>query len=65
MNDSWISKIISKIKAFIKTAIGKLRMVLNQLANKIRSHKNKKMEIRLDSERYQNFILADDKINKS
>lgn len=62
MNDSWISKIISKIKAFVKTAMGKLRMVLNQLANKIRSHKIKKMQIRLESERYQNLILADDKI---
>ena len=62
MNDSWISKIISKIKAFVKAAMGKLRMVLNQLANKIRSHKIEKMHVRLNSERYQNLMLADDKI---
>lgn len=40
---NWFKSLISKIRAFVKTAIGNIKIVLNRLGNKIRLRKSVKM----------------------
>lgn len=60
MNDSWISKIISKIKMFAKSAIAKLKMVLNQLATKFRKVKAVRIQKKLSSGKFDKNELKGD-----
>lgn len=40
---SWFKALITKVKTFVKTAIGNIRVALNRIANSIRSKKASKM----------------------
>lgn len=63
MNDSWISKIISKIKMFAKSAIAKLKMVLNQLATRFRKVKAVRIQKKLSSGKFDNKELKGETTN--
>lgn len=51
-NDNWFAKIANKIKIFVKSAIAKLKMVLNQLATKFRTRKAVKIQKKLSSGKF-------------
>lgn len=51
-NDNWFAKIANKIKMFVKSAIAKLKMVLNQLATKFRTRKAVKIQKKLSSGKF-------------
>ena len=51
-NDNWFAKIANKIKMFVKSAIAKLKMVLNQLATKFRTRKAVKIQKKLTSGKF-------------
>ena len=51
-NTSWASKIANKIKMFAKSAIAKLKMILNQVVNKFRVLKAKHLSSKLIRGKY-------------
>ena len=51
-NASWASKIANKIKMFAKSAIAKLKMILNQVMNKFRMLKAKHLSSKLTRGKY-------------
>lgn len=51
-NDNWFAKIANKIKMFVKSAIAKLKMILNQLATKFRTRKAVKIQKKLTSGKF-------------
>lgn len=51
-NDNWFAKIANKIKMFVKSAVAKLKMVLNQLATKFRTRKAVKIQKKLSSGKF-------------
>lgn len=48
-NESWIIKIVNKIKTFCKSLIAKAKMILKQIANKIRLLKAMKLKKKVDN----------------
>lgn len=56
-NINWVSSVISKIKMFAKSAIAKLKMVLNQLATKFRKVKAVRIQKKMSSGKFDNKEL--------
>lgn len=57
-NSNWASSIISKIKMFAKSAIAKLKMILNQLATKFRKVKAVRIQKKMASGKFDNKELG-------
>lgn len=51
-NDSWIGKVINKIKTFCKSLIAKAKMILNRLATKFRLRKAVKMKSQVYDDKF-------------
>ena len=55
---NWAASIISKIKMFAKSAIAKLKMILNQLATKFRKVKAVRIQKKMSSGKFDNKELG-------
>lgn len=60
-NENWFVKIAGKIKMFAKSAIAKLKMLLNQLATKFRTRKAVKIQKKLTSGKFNNKSVSGEK----
>lgn len=57
-NENWFVKIAGKIKMFAKSAIAKLKMLLNQLATKFRTRKAVKIQKKLASGKFDKKVAS-------